>query len=186
MEGEIYSKLPSGGGLWNYISEHASTHIQKPYDNPTLENPILKVKEKEKDVIAIDGKNKDSHKNRQQILMRYIICQIDSLAVLYTPTRFSQAENIFREKIVEIVSKGCINKWLGPKKSRTLLAWITRNNHGVPDEMGKIITDFLSWFLNKKLRYIPEHTNFIAESTEEGITYVTYSNKMYVMKYVMQ
>jgi hypothetical protein len=182
MEQALYSKLPCGGNLWTYTTEYHSKHLQKPYDCPTIENPILKNSNADKEISDNRNKTKDDYKNRKQTLMRYIICQIDPMASLYTPTRFKQAENIFRENIVDIVSKGSIHKWLGPKKSRTLLAWITRNNHGVPDEMGKIITAFLSWFLDKKLQYIPEHTNFIAESTEEGITYVTYSNKMFVMQ----
>jgi hypothetical protein len=96
---------------------------------------------------------------------------------------FDQAEEIFRERLSDFVSKGPGHQWLGPKKSRTLLAWVTQNNHGVADEMGKIITDFLSWFLDTSFKYIPEHSHFIVESKEEGVTYVTYDKKAYIIKY---
>lgn len=174
MDELIYSKLPSGGTLWNYISTISYKHIQKPYDNPNTENPILK------EIITIQKYKKDV--TRKETLMHYIIKIIDPLATLYTPKMYEQAENIFKDKVSEIVSKGPINQWLGPKKSRNILAWLTHNNHGNIDDIGKIIAEFLSWFLNKSFTYIPEHSNSITECKEESVVYITYDNKKYVIK----
>lgn len=183
MDEVIYSKLPSGGSLWNYKSDYCDKYIQKTYDNPNVENAIFKTAIVKKTITEKDQENaKDFRKNRKQTLLNFIIHTIDPVASLYTRQMFEQAESIFKDRLTQIVSTGSIQQWLGPKKSRTLLAWITKNNHGVADEMGKIITDFLSWFLDKQLKYIPEHAHYIADSNEEGIIYVTYDHKTYVIK----
>ena len=174
MDDILYSKLPSGGKLWNYISEYRENHIQKPYDNPNIENPILKER------VLI--KKTKIEKNRKETLMHYIINIIDPLATLYTPKMYEQAESILKDKICEIVSKGPLYQWLGPKKSRSLMAWITHNNHGNIDDIGKIIADFLSWFLNKSFRYIPENTKQIVETEEKDIITIIYENRTYVIK----
>jgi hypothetical protein len=180
MDELIYSKLPSGGSLWNYKNDYSNKYIQKTYDNPNIENAIFKNAVKKP--VTEQGNDKDSRKNRKQTLLNFIIHTIDPLASLYTRQMFEQAEAIFKDRLTQIVSTGSIHQWLGPKKSRTLLAWITKNNHGVADEMGKIITDFLTWFLDKSMKYIPEHAHYVADSNEEGIIYVTYDHKTYVIK----
>ena len=173
MDDIIYSKLPSGGSLWEYKNEHSSKYIQKHYDNPNSENPIYKIN-------TVIKTNRD--KTRKKTLMNYVINTIDPLASLYTSKMYEQAENIFKDKLIDIISKGPIYQWLGPKKSRSLLSWITHNNHGVIDDIGKIIAEFLSWFLNKSLKYIPENSKEIVDSTETGVTYITYENRSYVIK----
>ena len=95
---------------------------------------------------------------------------------------FEQAENIFRDKLTDFVSKGVGQQWLGPKKSRVLLAWLTRNNHGVIDDMGKIIADFLTWLLESTFKYIPEHAKTIVDSREDNVTYITYDKRTFVIK----
>ena len=174
MDDILYSKLPSGGKLWNYISEYRENHIQKPYDNPNIENPILKER------VLI--KKTKIEKNRKETLMHYIINIIDPLATLYTPKMYEQSESILKDKICEIVSKGPLYQWFGPKKSRNILYWITQNNHGSIDDIGKIVSEFLSWFLDKTFKYIPENTNNIVDSKEDNVIYITYENKKYVIK----
>ena len=173
MDDIIYSKLPSGGSLWEYKSDYSNKYVQKYYDNLNSDNPIYKIN-------TIIKTNRD--KTRKKTLMNFIINTIDPLASLYTSKMYEQAENIFKDKLVDIISKGPIYQWLGPKKSRSLLSWITHNNHGVIDDIGKIVADFLSWFLNKSLKYIPENTKEIVDSSETGVTYITYENKTYIIK----
>jgi len=177
MDPELYSKLPSGGSLWDYKYHTSDKYLQKTYDSTDVHKRPIK-ETLLSAVITNDSKNR----KRSQTLLHFIIKQIDPLSSLYTRQMFEQAEQIFRDQLSEFVSKGTGHQWLGPKKSRTLLAWITHNNHGVPDEMGKIITDFLSWFLDSSFKYIPEHSNFIVDSKEEGVTYVTYDKKTYIIK----
>ena len=180
MDKDLHSKLPCGGGLWNYKYPAYDKYVQKTYENIKTSNPIkLQLNTSESNNAGVNNKDKN---RRSQSLINFIIKQIDPLSTLYTRQMFDQAEEIFRERLSDFVSKGSGHQWLGPKKSRTLLAWVTHNNHGVADEMGKIITDFLSWFLDMSFKYIPEHSHFIVESKEEGVTYVTYDKKVYIIK----
>lgn len=173
MDNIIYNKLPSGGLLWEYKYDNASKYLQQYYDNPNSENPIYK----KNTVIKVNRE-----KIRKTTLINCIINIIDPLASLYTGKMYEQAENIFKEKLLDIISKGPLYQWLGPKKSRSLMAWITHNNHGNIDDIGKIIADFLSWFLNKSFRYIPENTKQIVETEEKDIITIIYENRTYVIK----
>ena len=125
MDNTIYSKLPSGGSLWNFNSPYVDKYIQKSYDNPNIEQVIQKEK------LQIKKQFVQKERKYHQTLINFIILTVDPLASLYTRPMFEQAENILKERLTEIISKGPIYQWLGPKKSRTLMAWITRNNHGV-------------------------------------------------------
>lgn len=184
MEESIYNKLPCGGGLWNYKYQNKDDFIQKPYDNSEREKIIYNIQQK--------PQNKDS-KKRKQPLMNYIIHKIDSLASLYTYNMFDQAEQIFKEKMTDFVSK--YDKF-GPKKKRILLSWITKNNYSVNiDEVGKYVAEFLSWFLDSSFKYIPENTNIIehrgnsaetgtdtGESDENKEIYITSERKTFVIR----
>jgi hypothetical protein len=184
MDPSIYSKLPSGGSLWNYRYSHVNDFIQKTYENTHNEKAIYGINSSDKsDKTKISGvHNRENPRERKQTLMHFIIKHIDPLSSLYTYAMFEQAETIFRDRMSDFISKGVGQQWLGPKKSRVLLAWFTRNNHGVIDEMGKIIADFLSWFLETSFKYIPEHTRTIVESREENITYITYDKRVFIIK----
>jgi len=171
MDPELYAKLPSGCDLWEYKHEYASQFTQKEYSHRLLSKIITgesSVKEDSKKSIK-----------RKETLIHYIICQIDPHACLYTYAMFEQAESIFRTRITDFISSGNPNKWLGPKKTRVLMAWITKNNHGVINEMGKIIADFLSWFLDKTFKFIPENTSPIME---ENVIYFIYENRTFSLK----
>lgn len=157
MEETIYNKLPCGGGLWNYKYENKDAFIQRIYDNSNRENIIYNIQQK--------MPNKDS-KKKKQTLMNYIIYHIDSLASLYTYNMFDQAEQIFKEKMTDFVSK---NDKFGPKKKRILLSWITQNNYSANlDEVGKYVAEFLSWFLDLSFKYIPEHNSIFGTNENIG------------------
>jgi len=116
---------------------------------------------------------------RKQSLIHHIIHLIDPHASLYTFAMFNQAEGIFKNQLTDFISKDITQKWLGPKKSRVILAWITKNNHGVINEMGKIVGDFMSWLLNKNFKFIPDNT---APIIEPDVIYFIYENKTFVIK----
>jgi hypothetical protein len=93
---------------------------------------------------------------------------------------FNQAEKLFKERICEFITSDTLTKWLGPKKSRVLLAWLTKNNHGTIDDMGKIVADFLTWFLESPFKYIPENSNIILKDDTINV-YIKYENKQFVI-----
>jgi len=170
MDPELYAKLPSGCGLWKYKHEYASQFTQKSYEK--LLQPKVITRE-----VPMKEKVSDKQK-RKQSLIHFIIYQIDPHASLYTYIMFEQVEKIFRTQLTDFISNGIPNKWFGPKKSRILLAWLTKNNHGTINEMGKVVADFLSWFLDKSFKFIQENTNPIIE---ENATYFIYENRTFVL-----
>jgi hypothetical protein len=170
MEEEIYNKLPCGGGLWNYKYENKEQFIQKPYENNNSEKIIYS---------SATQKVATKKENRKQTLMNFIIHKINPLATLYTPLMFQQAEQIFKDKMTDFISK---NDHFGPKKKRTLLSWITHNNISSIDDMGKIIADFLSWFLETPFKYIPENSSIIETIQEGEIVYITTERKIFIIR----
>jgi hypothetical protein len=171
MEPALYEKLPSGNSLWEYKHEYASQFVQKPYNNILIQSHIKYVQEPH-----IKTAPDKKHKN----LLNHLIHQIDPLASLYTFQMFNQAEKLFKERVCEFITSDTLTKWLGPKKSRVLLAWLTKNNHGTIDDMGKIVADFLTWFLESPFKYIPENSNIILKDDTTNV-YIKYENKQFVI-----
>ena len=167
MEQDLYNRLPCGGGLWNYKYNNKDNFIQKYYENDNRERIIYN---------ASNNKLPIKKELRKQKLMNLIIHKIDELASLYTPIMFEQAEKIFKEKITDFITN---NNEFGPKKKRILLSWITQNNYSNIDEMGKYVSEFLSWFLEMSFKYIPEHTS--VEKRDENIMYITANRNMFIM-----
>jgi hypothetical protein len=172
MDHEIFLKLPSGGTLWKYQHEHAEKYIQTYYEQSHQQKAIYQTTQTTFKV--------QQNVRRQQTFIEFIIHNIDDMGALYTQNIYTHVEKVFREKMTDCITTGPIPKWLGPKKTRYLLGWMSRNNIGEIHEMGKIICDFFSWFLNCKFKYIHEKSRE-SEKTPDSI-YVIYDKKMFYIK----
>ena len=58
-----------------------------------------------------------------------------------------------KQKLIVFMTAGSGHKKYGPKKSRTILAWLTDNKRGTPasDETALVIAHFISWLLDVKV-----------------------------------
>jgi len=186
MDKELFLRLPSGSGLWNYKHEHHNKHLQVPYDDALMYNPINKkenkahiVNMKEDKLAFIVEKEIDNNVVNEECerecnilspkivktvtldfkentgidIWYYLIKTIDEMSEIYTEGMIDHARDILKTELTNFVTDYMVHKWLGPKKSRVILSWITGNKHAEIDDVLKIVSGFLSWFLDKNITY---------------------------------
>jgi len=84
---------------------------------------------------------------------RFMVSNIDDVSSLYTENMWRDAIDLMKQKLIILMTSGAGHKKYGPKKSRTILAWLTDNKRGTPasTETALVIADFISWFLDIKV-----------------------------------
>jgi len=80
----------------------------------------------------------------------FMVSIIDDTSSLYTPNMWRDAIDSMKQKLIIFMTSGAGHKKYGPKKSRTILAWLTDNKRGTPasSETALVIAHFISWLLN--------------------------------------
>jgi hypothetical protein len=80
----------------------------------------------------------------------FMVSIIDDTSSLYTPNMWRDAIDSMKQKLIVFMTSGAGHKKYGPKKSRTILAWLTDNKRGTPasSETALVIAHFISWLLN--------------------------------------
>jgi hypothetical protein len=142
---------------------------------------IEKEKEKEKDisknlVLVINiheqatHQHNDNYSNSQQTrqtcrkdmdLFNFMMLRIDDLSSIYTYNMVRDAIQTLKDRLVLLLTDGPVPDKFGPKKSRTLLSWVTNNKRGTPasDESATTVAEFVSWFLDISVGIIPKKTD---------------------------
>ena len=84
---------------------------------------------------------------------RFMVSHIDETSSLYTENMWRDAIDSMKQKLIVFMTAGSGHKKYGPKKSRTILAWLTDNKRGTPasDETALVIAHFISWLLDVKV-----------------------------------
>jgi len=80
----------------------------------------------------------------------FMVSIIDDTSSLYTANMWRDAIDSMKQKLIVFMTSGAGHKKYGPKKSRTILAWLTDNKRGTPasSETALVIAHFISWLLN--------------------------------------
>ena len=80
-----------------------------------------------------------------------MVSHIDDTSSLYTENMWRDAIESMKQKLIVFMTSGAGHKKYGPKKSRTILAWLTDNKRGTPAsaETAVVIADFISWILTE-------------------------------------
>jgi hypothetical protein len=81
---------------------------------------------------------------------RFMVSIIDDMSSLYTDNMWRDAIDSMKQKLIVFMTSGTGHKKYGPKKSRTILAWLTDNKRGTPAraETATVIAAFISWLLD--------------------------------------
>jgi len=81
---------------------------------------------------------------------RFMVSIIDDMSSLYTDNMWRDAIELMKQKLIILMTSGAGHKKYGPKKSRTILAWLTDNKRGTPAsaETATVIAAFISWLLD--------------------------------------
>lgn len=84
---------------------------------------------------------------------RFMVSHIDDTSSLYTENMWRDAIDSMKQKLIVLMTSGVGHKKYGPKKSRTILAWLTDNKRGTPasPETALVIADFIGWLLDTKV-----------------------------------
>ena len=84
---------------------------------------------------------------------KFMVSNIDDTSSLYTENMWRDAIDSMKQKLIILMTSGAGHKKYGPKKSRTILAWLTDNKRGTPAsaETALVIADFISWLLDIKV-----------------------------------
>ena len=81
---------------------------------------------------------------------RFMVGIIDDTSSLYTDNMWRDAIDSMKQKLIVFMTSGAGHKKYGPKKSRTILAWLTDNKRGTPasPETATVIAAFISWLID--------------------------------------
>lgn len=133
--------------------------------------PTTSIQEKEREMEKDDKDPKKTSKKRVTSVgpgpneihvdvFTFIAQHVDDLFSLYSDNMKRDAIQTLQDKLVTMLTDGAVPKWLGPKKTRIIIGWLTHNNRGTPasDESGKIVSAFISWFLDITVSYTPKDT----------------------------
>jgi len=100
---------------------------------------------------------KESVKEAEKVVpidaWRFMVSNIDDTSSLYTDNMWRDAIESMKQKLIVLMTSGAGHKKYGPKKSRTILAWLTDNKRGTPAsaETALVIADFISWLVDVKV-----------------------------------
>lgn len=84
---------------------------------------------------------------------KFMVSNIDDTSSLYTENMWRDAIDSMKQKLIVFMTSGAGHKKYGPKKSRTILAWLTDNKRGTPAsaETALVIADFIGWLVDVKV-----------------------------------
>ena len=148
------------------MSPQVSLHIS-PQVSPQMSPQKLCENEGNKlHNLVTNYQQNENHQNSQQTckkdmdLFNFIMLRIDDLSSIYTDNMVRDAIQTLKDRLVLLLTDGPVPDKFGPKKSRTLLSWVTNNKRGTPasDESAATVAEFASWFLDISISIIPKNT----------------------------
>lgn len=100
----------------------------------------------------------------------FMVYMLDELYSLYSDNMKRDAVQTLQDKLVTMLTDGAVPKWLGPKKTRIIMGWLTHNKRGTPasDESGKIVSAFIAWLLDISVAYTPKDSTASAKKTKDN------------------
>ena len=100
-------------------------------------------------------------------IWKFMVGIIDETSSLYTDNMWRDAIESMKNKLIVLMTAGSGHKKYGPKKSRTILAWLTDNKRGTPAsaETAKVIAEFVSWLLDVSVSSVENGTNQVDANT---------------------
>jgi hypothetical protein len=157
MEEDLYNKLPFGGTWWKYQYMNNDKYIQgykKEEVNPEIkQEKILEIKKKEvnpeikqEEVLKI----KKEEVNPEKVLVwEYILSKIDDTYSIYSESMRKTAQIMLIEKLKNILTSEDGMIYFGPRKTRSIVAWLCGNKIAENSEV--IIAKFISWILDEEI-----------------------------------
>lgn len=147
MDPVLFEKLPCGGTWWNV--QHAS---RERWEQQSYERNAPKIQMKReapvREPTKFSGFQQREATPRDEVpVLRKVLEEIDPYFSLYTREQMRDALDLLRGRLLAFVT-GLAHPYFGPKKSRTLAAWLSNNK--VDKDCGPMIQDFLRFVFEDK------------------------------------
>ena len=109
---------------------------------------------------------------------RFMVGIIDDMSSLYTDNMWRDAIDSMKQKLIVLMTSGTGHKKYGPKKSRTILAWLTDNKRGTPasPETATVIAAFISWLLDVNVSSLETSNTQWYMFRKRGMWMIKYNN----------
>jgi len=158
---ETYKDIPVNINVNKSVNTNADKVVTSP-----VESIIVVSNEEDKPTVSPDN-NDHSNSSVQpknsvnNDIMLFMAAHIDDLYSLYSENMIRDAVQILKDRLVLLLTDGPVPKLFGPKKTRILIGWITNNKRGTPasDEAALIVAEFVAWFLDITITYVPKETD---------------------------
>lgn len=161
MEEDLYNKLPFGGTWWKYQYINNDKYIQG-YEKEVIPEKVLQIK-KEEVIPKIKKEEVDPEIKQEKVLQikkevvnpekvlvwEYILSKIDDTYSIYSESMRKTAQIMLIEKLKNILTSEDGMIYFGPRKTRSIVAWLCGNKIAENSEV--IIAKFISWILDEEI-----------------------------------
>ena len=108
----------------------------------------------------------------------FMVGIIDDTSSLYTDNMWRDAIDSMKQKLIVFMTSGTGHKKYGPKKSRTILAWLTDNKRGTPasPETATVIAAFISWLIDVNVSSLETTNSQWYMFRKRGMWMIKYNN----------
>jgi hypothetical protein len=161
---DIYEKLPCGGTWWNFKHPDADKYMQSILEEKAVAVTLLSPPPPLPPQTSASASAAPSStppvrvssplpsppsKSETVCVWKFMLPLIDPMYDIYTDNMKRDAEEHLKLKLREIITDVDGHTFFGPRKARSLIAWLSGNDIAENSEI--IIAGFLSWLLDLKI-----------------------------------